>query len=92
MCSALFAPLGCLRYFKVLPFFGRLEIYQSWEEQDHVPSLVHDWCTTVRATDFAGQLMDAGFLRAFVPAEIMVAMGEVYVLLVKDGCPLERCT
>ena len=44
-------------YLKVFPIFGRLEINQGWEEQDHVPSLVHDWCTAVSAADFAWQLV-----------------------------------
>lgn len=33
--------------------------------------------------------MDAGFFRAFVPAEVVVAVGEVYVFFVEDGGPLE---
>lgn len=33
--------------------------------------------------------MLASFLRGFVPAEVVVAVGEIDVFFVKDGCPLE---
>lgn len=33
--------------------------------------------------------MDTGLLGALVPAEIVVAVGEVDVVLVEDGGPLE---
>jgi len=32
------------------------------------------------------------FLGGFVPAEIVVAVGEVYVFFVEDGCPLKGCS
>ena len=80
-----------LPYIEILPVLGRFPIDQGWEKQDHVAAFVHDWGTTVGAADFAGEFVDACFLRRLVPAEIVVAVGEVDVVFVEDGGPLEGC-
>ena len=92
MCSALFEDLESLRYVKVLSIFRGLEVYQRWEQQDHISTLIHDWSPAVRAADLARQLVDAGLLGALIPAKIVVTVGEVNVLFVEDGCPLKWCT
>lgn len=79
-----------VRDVKILPVFGRLEIDQGGKEQDHVPSLVHDGGAAVRTADLARQLVHARLLTAFVPAEVVVTVGEVDVVLVEDRGPLER--
>lgn len=48
--------------FEILPLGWVLEIDQGWEEQDHIPALIHDRGSAVCAADFAGKLMDAGLL------------------------------
>jgi hypothetical protein len=78
--------------FEVLAFLWRLEIDQSWEQQDHVSPFIHDRCTTVCTADFAGQFMHCSLLGALVPAEVVNALGEIYVLFVENGSPLERCS
>ena len=75
---------------EILPIFWVLEVNQGGKQQNHVPPFIHDGCSAVCAADFARKFVDAGFLGAFVPAKIVVAVGEVDVVLVKDGCPLER--
>ena len=67
-----------------------LELEQAREEQDHVPTLVHDWAPTMGARDLAGQLVLRRLFAAVVPDQIVVAVCEVDVLLVEDSCPLER--
>ena len=42
--------------------------------------------------NLAGQLVDVGLLAAVIPDQIIVAMGEVDILLVEDGGPLEWCS
>ncbi len=74
---------------EVLTFLGRFEIDEGGEQEDHVAAFVHDGGAAVGAADLAGQLVDAGFLGALVPAEVVVAVGEVDVVLVEDGGPLE---
>jgi len=80
-----------VRDIKVFAVLWILEIDQGWEQQDHVPPLVHDGCTTVGAADFAGQLMHGSLLRALVPSEVVDAVSEVNVFFVEDGGPLEWC-
>lgn len=46
----------------------------------------------VRAAYFAWELVLDGLLGGVVPFEIVVAVGEVDVCLVKNGGPLERCS
>ena len=77
--------------FEVLAFLRVLEVDQGWEEQYHIPSFVHDRGAAVGTAHLARELVDGGFLGAFVPAEVVVAVGEVDVFLVEDGCPLEGC-
>lgn len=36
------------------------------------------------------EMMRSVFVGGIIPAEVMVAVGEVDVALVEDGCPLER--
>lgn len=78
-----------VRRFKILPILLILEINQGREQQDHVPALVHDRGAAVRAADLAGQLVHAGLLGGLVPAQVVVAVGEVDVVFVEDGAPLE---
>jgi hypothetical protein len=42
-----------------------------------------------RAANFAGELVLDGLLGRIVPFEIVVAVGEVDVVFVEDGSPLE---
>lgn len=69
-------------------FIG-LEVDQAREEQDHVATLVHDRRVAVRAADFAGNFVLDAFVGRVVPFQVVMAVGEVDVFLVKDGCPLE---
>jgi hypothetical protein len=78
-----------LRWGKVLPLLLVLELDQGGEEQDHVAALVHDGRSAVCTAHFARQLVPGGLLLAVVPAQIVVAVGEVDVLLVEDRGPLE---
>lgn len=63
---------------------------QAGEEQDHIPSLVHDRAMAERAAHFTRQLVLHALLRRIVPLQIVVSVLEVYILLVEDGRPLER--
>jgi hypothetical protein len=45
-----------------------------------------------RASHFAGKLVLDRLLRRVVPLEVVVAVGEIDVLLMEDGCPLEGCS
>ena len=81
-----------LRDVEILTLFWTLEVDQGWKQQDHVPPLIHDRCATVGTADFAGELVHGGLVRALVPAQVVMAVGEVDVVFVKDGCPLERCS
>jgi hypothetical protein len=63
---------------------------QGREEQDHVAALVHDGCPAVGAVNLAGKVVLRRLVCRIVPAEIVVATGEVDVFLVEDGGPLER--
>ena len=74
---------------EVLPLPRVLEIDQGREEEDHVAAFVHDGRAAVGAGDFAGELVHAGFFGGLVPAEVVVAVGEVNVFFVEDGGPLE---
>jgi hypothetical protein len=47
---------------------------------------------TEGAADFAGKLVLDGLVGGIVPLEVVVAVGEVDVLLVKDSGPLEGCS
>lgn len=62
------------------------------EEQDHISALVHDRRATIGAANFARELVFGGLLGAVIPAQVMVAVGEIDVILVEDGGPLEWCT
>lgn len=82
----------CSPRVKVLPVFRRLEVDQGWEQQDHIPSLVHDRCAAVSTADFARQLVYSCLFGALIPAEVVMTLGKVDVFFVKDGCPLEWCS
>jgi hypothetical protein len=66
-----------------------LEVHQAGEEKNHIASLIHDRTVAVRAADFAWELVLDALVGWVVPLEIVMAVGEVDVLLVEDGCPLE---
>lgn len=78
--------------FKVLSILGSLEVDQGREQQDHVSSFVHDGSSAVGTADLARQLVNTSFLRTLIPAQIVMAVCEVDVVFVEDGCPLEGCT
>jgi len=63
---------------------------QAREEQDHVPALVHNWTVAVVAADLARKLVLDGLVGRVVPLKVVVTVGEVDVILVEDGSPLER--
>jgi hypothetical protein len=67
-------------------------MYQGREQQNHVPSFVHDRTVAERAANLAWQFMLGGLFRRIVPFEVVVAVGEVDIFLVKDRCPLKRCS
>jgi len=75
------------RFEVLLPLVSQLD--QTREEQDHVPSLVHNRAMAIIAPDFAWQAVLGGFRARVVPFEVVVAVGEVDVFFVEDGCPLE---
>lgn len=64
-------------------------MHQTGEEQDHIAALVHDGRVAVVAAHFAGQFVLDALLRRVVPLEVVVAVHEVYIVLVEDGGPLE---
>ena len=64
---------------------------QAWEEQNHIPALIHDWAMAEAAPHFAWQLVLVALGRWVIPLQIMVSIGEVDVVLLEDGSPLERC-
>jgi hypothetical protein len=68
-----------------------LEMHQRREEEDHVAALVHDGGVAEGAADFAGELVLDRLAGGVVPFEVVVAVGEVDVFFVEDGCPLEGC-
>ena len=80
------------RWLEILLILVVFEVDERWEQENHVSTFVHDWCTTVCAADFAGEFVNAGLLAGFVPAEIVVAVSEVDVVFVEDGAPLEGCS
>lgn len=69
----------------------RLEMDQAGEQQDHVASLIHDGAVAEGTAHLARQLVLDALLGWVVPLEAVVAIGEVDVLLVEDGSPLEWC-
>jgi len=69
----------------------RLEMDQTREQQNHVAALVHDGAVAEGAAHLAGQLVLDALVGRVVPLEAVVAVGEVDVLLVEDGGPLEGC-
>ena len=71
-------------------FLVAFELDQTREQQDHVAPFVHDRGPTISAGDFAGQLVLGGLLGAVIPDEVVVSIGEVDVVFVENGCPLER--
>ena len=48
---------GNIRWFEILLVRIIFEVDESWEQQYHISPFVHDWCSTIGAADFAGQLM-----------------------------------
>lgn len=68
-----------------------LQVDQGREQEDHVAALIHNGGMAERAADLARQLVLDGFLGRIVPLQVVVAIGEVDVLLVEDGSPLEWC-
>jgi len=77
---------------EVLLLLRTLELDQRREEQDHVAALVHDGRPAVVAFDFAREFVLGGLGTAVVPAEVVVAFGEVDVAFLEDGRPLEGCS
>lgn len=73
-------------------FLGVDTLDQGREEQDHVSTFVHDRGSTVGAGYFAWQMMGGVFVRWIIPTQIVMAVGEVDVRLVKDGRPLKWST
>lgn len=69
----------------------RLEVDQTREQQNHVAALVHDGAVAEGAAYLAGQLVLDALVGRVVPLEAVMAVGEVDVLLVEDGGPLEGC-
>ena len=70
-------------------FVGADALDEGGEEEDHVAAFVHDGGAAVGAGDLAGEVVRDVFVRWVIPAEIVVAMGEVDVVLLEDACPLE---
>ena len=64
---------------------------QAWKEQNHIPALIHDWAMAEAAPHFAWQLVLVALGRWIIPLQIMVSVGEVDVVLLEDGSPLEWC-
>jgi hypothetical protein len=69
-----------------------LEVNKRREEQDHVAALVHDGRVTEGAAHLARKLVLDGLVSGVVPLKVVVAVGEVDVLLVEDSSPLEGCS
>jgi len=69
-----------------------LELNQRGKEQDHIASFIHDRRATIVAFYFAWELMGGTFGAAVVPAEIVVAFGEIDVAFLEDSSPLEWCS
>lgn len=76
---------GCKVFFVLF----RLEMDKRREEQDHISALVHDRRATIGTANFARELVLGGLLGAVIPAQVMVAVGEVDIFLVEDGGPLK---
>lgn len=68
------------------------EVDQARENQYHVPPLVHNRAVAEVAAYFARKLVLDALVRGVVPLEVVVAVVEVDVALVEDGCPLEGCS
>ena len=66
-----------------------LEVDQAREQEDHVSALVHDGAVTKAAANLAWKLVLDRLVGRVVPLKIVVAVGEVDILLVEDGSPLE---
>lgn len=49
------------------------------EKQDHIAAFVHNGGATVGTGHFAGELVPCGAFGRVIPAEIVVAVGEVDV-------------
>jgi hypothetical protein len=69
-----------------------LEVQQCRKQQNHIPSLVHDWRMAVSTSDLTRQLVLGSLLMTIVPSQAMMTFDEVDVFLVENSCPLERCT
>jgi len=75
------------RFEVLLPLIPELD--QTGEEQDHVTSLVHYRRMAVIASDLTRQTVLRRFRARVVPFKVMVSIGEVDILLVENGSPLE---
>lgn len=67
------------------------EVDDTRKHQDHVPTFVHDRRVAVRAADLARQLVVRLLVARIVERQAFRALLEVQVLLLENGCPLERC-
>ena len=62
---------------------------ERWKQQYHIAPLIHDGRAAVRTAHFAGEVVADVFVGRVVPAEVVVAVGEVDVGFVEDGGVLE---
>jgi len=64
----------CLPRLEVCLVLVGLQVNQTWEQQDHVPALVHDWAVAVVASNLARKLVLDRLIRWVVPLEVVVAV------------------
>jgi len=75
---------------KPLLLLVRLELNQTREQQDHIPPLVHDWCSAVGTADFTRELVSCRLFAWVVPTQVMVPSHEINILLLKNRRPLKH--
>ena len=72
------------------PSFLRVDaLDQGREQKNHIPPLIHDGRPAVGALYLAGEVVGCRFGRGVIPAKVVVAVCEVDVFFMEDGCPLE---
>jgi len=64
----------CSPWLEICLVLVGLQVNQAREEQDHVPSLIHDWAVAVVATNFARKLVLNRLVGRVVPLEVVVTV------------------
>lgn len=66
-----------------------LEVDQTWKQENHVTTLIHDGRMAEATSNLAWKLVFDALATGIIPLQVMMPMREVDVLFMEDGSPLE---